>query len=183
MATEKQLYWIEKLIDDPRLTPAVRAKALVVLGSPNMPCGTVLTEIFGLCPRTSAGKTYAAKASTPGSEKVWGKDFPGIVPGYYAVPSGGANDLVFFKVSFGYQFSQVASMHDRVFVKMVVGGKPDTKCSAAQARHFLGKVADPEAARKLYGQEIGQCGDCNKTLTDQESRARGIGPDCWANKH
>ena len=39
-------------------------------------------------------------------------------------------------------------------------------------------AADPQAALARYGQEIGKCGRCNRTLTDAESRARGIGPEC-----
>lgn len=31
---------------------------------------------------------------------------------------------------------------------------------------------------RLYGQEIGQCGRCGRTLTNEESRAAGIGPVC-----
>lgn len=44
--------------------------------------------------------------------------------------------------------------------------------------------ANPEAAGTLYGQEIGSCCRCHRTLTDDESRAAGIGPICsqrgWA---
>lgn len=39
-------------------------------------------------------------------------------------------------------------------------------------------AADPEAASRLYGQEIGECGRCGRTLTDEASRAEGIGPVC-----
>ena len=39
-------------------------------------------------------------------------------------------------------------------------------------------AADYRAAMRLYGQEIGRCGHCGRTLTDAESRARGIGPVC-----
>lgn len=39
--------------------------------------------------------------------------------------------------------------------------------------------AGPENCMALYGQHIGACGRCGRTLTDAESRARGIGPDCW----
>jgi hypothetical protein len=35
-----------------------------------------------------------------------------------------------------------------------------------------------EAARRAYGQLIGCCGRCGRTLTDETSRAFGIGPDC-----
>lgn len=39
-------------------------------------------------------------------------------------------------------------------------------------------AADAAAAGKLYGTTIGKCYRCNRTLTDAESRARGIGPEC-----
>lgn len=35
-----------------------------------------------------------------------------------------------------------------------------------------------EESLVLYGKEIGVCGKCGRTLTDDESRARGIGPVC-----
>lgn len=37
---------------------------------------------------------------------------------------------------------------------------------------------DPETAMLTYGRELGKCGHCGRTLTDEESRARGIGPIC-----
>lgn len=39
-------------------------------------------------------------------------------------------------------------------------------------------AADPQAASARYGQELGACGVCGRTLTDAESRTRGIGPVC-----
>jgi hypothetical protein len=39
-------------------------------------------------------------------------------------------------------------------------------------------AVDAHAAMIRYGQEIGKCGHCGRTLTDEESRARGIGPVC-----
>ena len=39
-------------------------------------------------------------------------------------------------------------------------------------------ATDPQAASVRYGQEIGACGVCGRTLTDEDSRARGIGPIC-----
>lgn len=41
-----------------------------------------------------------------------------------------------------------------------------------------GIVADPQSAATLYGTELGQCYRCNRTLTDETSRALGIGPEC-----
>jgi hypothetical protein len=47
-----------------------------------------------------------------------------------------------------------------------------------QARILDALLADPAAALARYGQELEQCGICGKTLTDEDSRARGIGPVC-----
>lgn len=49
-----------------------------------------------------------------------------------------------------------------------------------QAREeILNLIAvDPKAAMLRYGKELGHCGHCGRTLTDETSRARGIGPVC-----
>lgn len=39
-------------------------------------------------------------------------------------------------------------------------------------------AADPAAASAAYGHLIGRCGICGRTLTNEESRAAGIGPVC-----
>lgn len=39
-------------------------------------------------------------------------------------------------------------------------------------------LTDPEKAIAAYGHEIGRCGICNRTLTDPQSIALGIGPIC-----
>lgn len=39
-------------------------------------------------------------------------------------------------------------------------------------------AADPKAASAAYGRLIGRCGVCSRTLTNEDSRAAGIGPVC-----
>lgn len=47
------------------------------------------------------------------------------------------------------------------------------------AESVLAQIAeDVEAALARYGREIGKCGVCNRTLTQEDSIARGIGPVC-----
>lgn len=44
---------------------------------------------------------------------------------------------------------------------------------------ILGTIAqDVLAAERLYGTELGKCSRCGRTLTDETSRAYGIGPEC-----
>ncbi len=44
-------------------------------------------------------------------------------------------------------------------------------------------MADPSSAMVLYGKILKKCGYCGRSLTDAESLARGIGPDCFQEKH
>lgn len=39
-------------------------------------------------------------------------------------------------------------------------------------------AADPKEAMLRYGKELGKCGHCGRTLTNEESRQYGIGPIC-----
>jgi hypothetical protein len=56
-----------------------------------------------------------------------------------------------------------------------------TRISRAEANAAKVEIAkDPKAAAELYARHIGTCYACNRQLTDALSRARGIGPDCFA---
>lgn len=48
----------------------------------------------------------------------------------------------------------------------------------ARDRVLRGIAADPMGAMIRYGHELGRCGNCGRALTDETSRAAGIGPDC-----
>lgn len=53
------------------------------------------------------------------------------------------------------------------------------KVGRESSARILAEIAsDPQAAMKLYGHSLGKCGHCNRTLTDEASRAAGIGPIC-----
>lgn len=70
-------------------------------------------------------------------------------------------------------------------VKPVVGGQGavDSRMSCAAQTTVVNKIiaAGPREAMERYGKEIGRCGHCNRLLTDELSRSRGIGPVCWEN--
>jgi hypothetical protein len=105
--------------------------------------------------------------------------YPQVSQGYYAVASAtGNNDLDFFRVD----RPTTGQYAGRAFVKRVIGGKADTPVRGQQARAALEAIlaAGEREAAQRYGQEIGQCGRCNRHLTDELSRGRGIGPDCWS---
>lgn len=107
------------------------------------------------------------------------KDFavvPSRIPaGRYAVVDPSDDVLKFYVVDAptegnwkGYIFVSVQASDDLYPVR------------GARKGQILDLIArDPKAASARYGRELGCCGVCNRTLTDEESRARGIGPVCY----
>lgn len=45
-------------------------------------------------------------------------------------------------------------------------------------RDILEVLEDPEVCMRVFGGATGRCGACGKTLTDETSKALGIGPEC-----
>lgn len=105
---------------------------------------------------------------------VRAEDFPNVFAGRYAVDTADGH-LAFYKVSVP---NETSYYHGRVFVD-VMASDESYPVRGLAARTVLEKIAvDPIEAAKNYGQEIGSCGKCGKTLTDELSRAFGIGPKC-----
>lgn len=93
---------------------------------------------------------------------------PAVEDGRYAVVHDGV--LKFYKVKNGYK---------RVFVEVYASDARHALVSSATRAEVLRLIAaDPQAAMLKFGQEIGSCGHCGRTLTDQESRDYGVGPIC-----
>lgn len=70
-----------------------------------------------------------------------------------------------------------------ISLRMIVGGQSGPVRVRMGPEAMVGVVrkiiADgPKEAMIRYGREIGECGNCGRTLTDAESRAAGIGPVC-----
>jgi hypothetical protein len=108
--------------------------------------------------------------------------FAGVDDGFYALSSSGTNDLVFYAVKTNKGFHN-PSLKGQRGIYLVVGGHKDEKLRGDRAVNALKRIAslsDQERidAQALYGQQIGQCGVCGRHLTDEFTRARGIGNDC-----
>lgn len=101
---------------------------------------------------------------------------PDIPAGHYALDGKGKNETVFYRVD----RPESGKWEGYTFVKSVVGGRPDQRVPFAQVASILERIevegVNQSALR--YGQEIGRCCKCNRTLTDDESRTLGIGPEC-----
>lgn len=101
-------------------------------------------------------------------------DLPEVPAGRYAVRHGDGS-IKFYKVDCPTE----GKWSGRVFVSIQAGDELHPVRNRAQRASVLATIADdPEAASTLYGREIGACGVCGRTLTNEESRERGIGPVC-----
>jgi len=66
----------------------------------------------------------------------------------------------------------------RTFVKVQASDDLHPVKGQAAAAVLAEIAKDPEGASRRYGREIGRCGVCGRTLTDEISRSEGIGPRC-----
>jgi hypothetical protein len=106
---------------------------------------------------------------------------------YFAVTNDGGTTS-FFRVD--HVAEENNSWNGWLFVKHIVGGsmsldgervgkqRPKEKYDGKWAHLLERIVEDPKTAMVRFGQEIGRCGVCGKVLTDETSRAFGIGPIC-----
>jgi hypothetical protein len=122
-------------------------------------------------------RTLPAKVRVNGTVPANNDRYSQIPVGHYATKSlTGNNDLDFWRVDRPEQGTYAG----RTFVKRIVGGKPDlnvsrdTKFAALEAILEIGA----EVSAILYGQQLGRCSRCNRTLTDEVSRKFGKGPEC-----
>ncbi len=128
-------------------------------------------------------------------------DLSMLPDGRYAVPElTGKNDLTFLMV----KRVKRAYNRDRLYVygrrirgrERVEAGTIEVKEWSSDSKRLCGEqkwgevykgefeagldliLKAPEAWAKLFGMHVGRCYICGKTLTDEESRAAGIGPEC-----
>ncbi len=122
--------------------------------------------------------TYHLDGQCPQDLQAKLNELVGDLPdGYFAVPYIGRDanrtDLTFLGV-------RSKANGDR-FIVHVVGGHGETDdlsfewCEKAVAAL---RTWNLEQAAQVYGQELGHCGRCGRTLTNDASRALGIGPEC-----
>lgn len=110
------------------------------------------------------------------------RDTPAIPDGRYAVRRTpelsavpGDDSIVFFKLNTG-QRGKWAGFQ---FMDRISGDRREAVKGALKAAVMRAIAADVQAAAALYGREIGRCGFCHIQLTDDDSRALGIGPECF----
>lgn len=96
--------------------------------------------------------------------------FESVPDGRYAIDNASGKGIVFYKVYTRRNGSRGVSLQvsdDFIPVRL------------SDVTGVLERIeVDVEGAFARYGREIGKCGVCNRTLTQQDSIDRGIGPKC-----
>lgn len=119
-------------------------------------------------------KHLPAKATAPAQTSSAAQtDLPDVPAGRYALRTDGV--VKFYVLDrptegkwAGYTFLKAQASDDKYPIR-----------NLQAKREILTRIAeDVEAAQVLYGQELGRCYACGRTLTDETSRSLGIGPDC-----
>lgn len=173
--TEKQEAWLNKLLsehpafrDVENLWPSVIAKL-------SKPMASALIAKVSQMP----AERLEACASPSSLEKV----LEAVPDGYYALACmTGGNDLDFIRVASNQGRVNPANKGRRK-VQRILGGHEPILMRYAEQLEFAQRIAKMTDAARLeaqrsFGQNIGRCGKCGITLTDETSRAYGIGPTC-----
>lgn len=107
----------------------------------------------------------------------------GVDDGYFALPSKtGTNDLDFIRISSNQGRVNPANKGLRR-VQRFLGGQGAIDIRKPEQIEFAKiivalSIEERRNANALFGREIGRCGCCGKSLTDEISRQEGLGPIC-----
>ncbi len=167
--TEKQAKWIVDIATTRDGVTDVMRESLKVRLEQGFAksAGSQFIDRYKDLPRTQT--TAMAEAIAPGASDESLKR-PEVADGRYAVEHEGV--LKFFKVKNGRK-------PGFVFLDIQASDEWHAIRNVTRITQVLALIrADEETAARRYGIELGQCGRCGRTLTDEESRAYGIGPVC-----
>ena len=162
-ATEKQIGFIATLAAERTLDPVERQAIEAKLSSGTMTKSEASKTITNLLARAKAPVAAATPAPVPQ-----------VPDGRYALDFHGDGMIRFYQVA----SPTTGRWAGRTFVKIQAGDDLHSLHGKAAVEALVAIAADPEAASRLYGRQIGSCGRCGRTLTDAASRAAGIGPVC-----
>jgi hypothetical protein len=112
-------------------------------------------------------------ALTPPAETTWTSET--LPSGNYAVQNE-QNEWRFYRVNWGRPDGRWAG---RIFLEAQASDEMHEIRKSDVKNSILEKIAaNPKEAAIEYGRQIGRCSICNRTLTDENSIAAGIGPIC-----
>lgn len=174
LISEKQAKWIVDIAERPSVTDAMREslQARLEQGFARSAASAFITKYKDI--PTAASEVAREEAINPGPGTTPAKVEVEVPAGRYAL-RGQDGVVRFYKLDRptqgkwkGYTFLKVQASDDLHPIRN----------KAEKARIIAEIGQDTLAAEQLYGRELGKCSRCGRTLTDETSRAYGIGPDC-----
>jgi hypothetical protein len=121
---------------------------------------------------TTAAQINAGHAGPGTDATVPVRDAQGVRAGRYAIVEDGVTK--FFRITEGK-----GRWAGRTFIEAQASDDHHPIRNGERRAAILKAIAEsPLEAEQRYGQELGCCSRCGRTLTDETSRAYGIGPDC-----
>jgi len=103
--------------------------------------------------------------------------WPSVAQGRYAVVDPADQILKFYKVSIPAE----GKWKGWLFLEVQASDELYRVSNGAKRKEIMDAIAvNPQEAMLRYGQELGHCGHCGRTLTNELSREYGIGPVCRA---
>lgn len=135
---------------------------------------SISEEIKGMYPLIKLAREVAEKRAEETGVKpkhTIGSDLAGQVPaGRYAITGREGQTI----------FVHVVKFDSGAFIVKQQVADDTHRVSKVVARQMLQKILDAgiEEASTRYGRELGICGVCGRTLTNEDSRQLGIGPVC-----
>lgn len=172
-ASAKQLRFIDSLMERKQhsesLTPDER-RALT-----KRTASVLIGRLVAAPERTAPVAAPAAPKTDPYLTRRAAED--AAPKGFYALIDPSDGSLRFYQVRKAYRRpgQQVVSLHGRPgqFGRRWMGD--------ADAMHVLGRItADPFEAMARFAEHYAVCGRCAAELTDEASRERQFGPECWS---
>ena len=136
-----------------------------------------ITKYKDLPRRTPSAAAMEAIAPGASTEEFTRKandvrDANGVKPGRYAIVEDGVTK--FFRITEGK-----GRWAGRTFIEAQASDDHFPVRNPERRAEILKAIAtNPLEAEQRYGRELGKCSRCGRTLTDETSRAYGIGPDC-----
>jgi hypothetical protein len=116
--------------------------------------------------------TVTTPSAKTASSFEWTRE--ALPEGYYALLQDGA--WKFYRVSWGKPETRWGN---HVFLEVQASDELYPIRNHSTKSEILSRIqADPKQAALQYGHQIGRCSVCNRTLTDENSIAAGIGPIC-----
>jgi hypothetical protein len=175
--TEAQAKWIIDIATT-RETPGPAEAVLIRLeqGFARSAGSQFITSYKDLPKKSKTISAEMAEAIAPGaSDEDIAASLTEVPAGRYAVVDPTDSVLKFFKLDrptagkwAGYTFLKIQASDELFPVR-----------DRAKKSMIMAEIAkDVEAAARAYGQKLGRCYACGRTLTDATSRELGIGPDC-----